>query len=156
MSSVYKRGRAQISANLTPMIDVTFLLIVFFVLVSQIVEVENVPLALPELDEPASQVAGEEQRIIVNVVPGIGGAAIGYKVSSTQFSADDDGLAGLRNHLAGVYVQTPAIGVNLRADRFTEYEHVEPALQAIGDAARMAGVTGAARVNLVVIREDAR
>jgi biopolymer transport protein ExbD len=42
VSLIYRRGPAQISANLTPMIDVTFLLIVFFVLVSQIVEVENV------------------------------------------------------------------------------------------------------------------
>ena len=47
MSSVFKRGNAKIEANLTPMIDVTFLLIVFFVLVSQIVEVENVPMSLP-------------------------------------------------------------------------------------------------------------
>ena len=42
MPRIHKRGPAEIHANLTPMIDVTFLLIVFFVLVSQIVEVENV------------------------------------------------------------------------------------------------------------------
>ena len=53
MSRIHKRGTAELHANLTPMIDVTFLLIVFFVLVSQIVEVENVELKLPELEETA-------------------------------------------------------------------------------------------------------
>ena len=42
MSTVYRRGPAAIEANLTPMIDMTFLLIVFFVLVSQISELEVV------------------------------------------------------------------------------------------------------------------
>ena len=41
MSAVFKRGRAEVHANLTSLIDVTFLLIVFFVLVSQIVDAEN-------------------------------------------------------------------------------------------------------------------
>ena len=41
------RDRPPVAANLTPMIDVTFLLIVFFVVVSQIVEVENVEMELP-------------------------------------------------------------------------------------------------------------
>ena len=38
-----------INANMTPMIDVTFLLIVFFVAVSQIVDRDLVPLDLPSL-----------------------------------------------------------------------------------------------------------
>ena len=55
VSKIHKRGTAELHANLTPMIDVVFLLIVFFVLVSQIVEVENVEMRLPELVEPATQ-----------------------------------------------------------------------------------------------------
>ena len=69
MSTIYKRGNAEISANLTPMIDVTFLLIVFFVLVSQIVEVENVEMELPKPTEPLTEKLGEEQRAVINVVP---------------------------------------------------------------------------------------
>ena len=57
MSRAFRRGRTDVQANLTPMIDVTFLLIVFFVLVSQIVEVENVDLLLPELEDPATDLA---------------------------------------------------------------------------------------------------
>ncbi len=47
MSAVFKRGNAEVRANLTPMIDVTFLLIVVFVLVSEIVEAESVEMKLP-------------------------------------------------------------------------------------------------------------
>ena len=54
MSVLFKQDRGQVQANLTPMIDVTFLLIVFFVLVSQIVEVENVDLDLPTPREPVA------------------------------------------------------------------------------------------------------
>ena len=67
--SALKHQRPPIHANLTPMIDVTFLLIIFFVLVSQIVEVENVDLGLPSPEDPASQLAGEQQRVVINVVP---------------------------------------------------------------------------------------
>ena len=55
MSAIYKRQNAELSANLTPMIDVTFLLIIFFVVVSQIVEVENAELDLPRPDNAASE-----------------------------------------------------------------------------------------------------
>ena len=58
MSALTRQERGQVQANLTPMIDVTFLLIVFFVLVSQIVEVENVDLNLPAPREPASVLPG--------------------------------------------------------------------------------------------------
>ncbi len=64
MSKIHKRGTVGVHANLTPMIDVTFLLIVFFVLVSQIVEVENVELRLPELGDPVTELPGEEQRSV--------------------------------------------------------------------------------------------
>ena len=43
-----KRNAAiTLNANMTPMIDVTFLLIVFFVVVSQIVDRDVIPLDLP-------------------------------------------------------------------------------------------------------------
>ena len=54
MSSIFRRGPAQAQANITPMIDVVFLLIVFFVLVSQIVDLESVDLDLPTPEHAAT------------------------------------------------------------------------------------------------------
>lgn len=144
-----------IAANLTPMIDVTFLLIVFFVLVSQIVEVENVDLDLPRPEAAASELPGEKSRIVINVVPGAGGDAAGYRMSNRRYVADTAGLEAMARSLAAMYRENPSLGVNLRADRRTDYRWVEPVFQAVSAAARLSGrddVKG--RVNLVVVKED--
>ncbi len=144
-----------IAANLTPMIDVTFLLIIFFVLVSQIVEVENADLDLPRPQDAASELPGEQPRVVINVLRGAGGDAVGYRLSNQRYMADTAGLEALARNLAAMYQQNPALGVNLRADRRTDYRWVEPVFQAVSAAARLSGrddVKG--RVNLVVVREN--
>ena len=144
-----------IAANLTPMIDVTFLLIVFFVLVSQIVEVENADLDLPRPQDPASVLLGEQARIVINVLPGSGGDVTGYRMGNRRYGADTAGLQALAQSLSTLFRDNPALGVNLRADRHTDYRWVEPVFQAVSAAARLSGrndVRG--RVNLVVVREQ--
>ncbi|MHC4447313.1 MAG: ExbD/TolR family protein [Planctomycetota bacterium] len=155
MSAVYKRGRAKIEANLTPMIDVTFLLIVFFVLVSQIVEVENVPLELPTPVDPATMPPGEEQRAVINVLPAPAGRSSGYKLGGHTFPASGAGVEALAGHLVNLYRANPALRINLRADRATSYESVHPVLEGVSRAAARAGVPGLVpRVQLVVVKED--
>jgi len=67
-SSVYKRGKPQVGFNMTPMIDCTFQLIIFFMLTTQMASAEFVPMQLPR---PLRSVAKEmtENKVIVNVVP---------------------------------------------------------------------------------------
>jgi biopolymer transport protein ExbD len=155
MSTIHRRGPAEIHANLTPMIDVTFLLIVFFVLVSQIVEVENVEMRLPELADPATDRPGDELRSVINVVPGFEGVATEVRVGSATFPAGEAGLEALTSHLAGLLTANPALRVNLRADQATRYEWVQPVLQAVSAAsARVEGGGVKPRVQLVVVRED--
>ena len=137
------------------MIDVTFLLIVFFVLVSQIVEVENADLDLPRPQDPASVLLGEQARIVINVLPGSGGDVSGYRMGTRRYVADTAGLHALALSLSTLFRENPALGVNLRADRHTDYRWVEPVFQAVSAAARLSGrddVRG--RVNLVVVREQ--
>lgn len=155
MSHVYRRSTTKLNANLTPMIDVTFLLIVFFVLVSQIVEVESVDLALPELEEPASDFPGEEQRSVISVVPGFEGHALEYRMGSRAFPADDDGIEALTGHLAGLLRVNPSLRVNLRADQHTHYQFVQPVLEAVATAARrIEEFPTTPHLNLVVVREE--
>ena len=76
MSAIHRKGLARIEANLTPMIDMTFLLIVFFVLVSRIVDLESADMDLPHPRDPASEPASEENRAVLNVMPGpLGGTS---------------------------------------------------------------------------------
>ncbi len=150
MSAIYKRGRADMAANLTPMIDVTFLLIVFFVLVSQIVDLENVDMDLPTPQDPATTTITEEERIVVNILPE-GERAAGYRVGSRTFPPNAEGSEAMRLHLAAIFQANPGIAINVRADRDTQYEYIEPVLDAVSKAALGAGVEGyIPRVNLVV------
>ena len=155
MSSGFKRGNAQVQANITPMIDVTFLLIVFFILVSQIVDLDSVDMELPKPEHPMTALPGEEARAVINVVPGLSGAARSYRVGTFEFAANDAGRLELAGHLATLYRLNPALNINLRADRRTEYRYVAPVMQAVTSAAALADVgIPSVRVNLVVVREE--
>ena len=152
-SAVHARGTITIRANLTPMIDMTFLLIVFFVLVSQITDRQRVRMDLPAPRDPATMRQEDERRLVINIVPGATDEAPAIVfVDGAEFVADADGLAGLRVDIERRYVANPGVRVNLRADRLSPYRVVEPVMQALVDAAAAAGVLP--RVNLVVVRED--
>ena len=147
------RDRPPVAANLTPMIDVTFLLIVFFVVVSQIVEVENVEMELPRPRDAATELPGDEHRVVINVVPSTDGMARGYRMSQRSYTADTRGLDSLTSALAAMYRENPGLSINLRADRSTHYRWVEPVFQAVSGAAQASGRQVTGRINLVVVKE---
>ena len=152
MSRGIHRGPARVEANMTPMIDVTFLLIVFFVLVSQIVDSETVEMSLPELSDPATVAPEEERRLVINVSPGPDHTALDFRLGGVAFTPDPDGRDALVAAIAASLEQNPNARINLRADRRTHYEFVQPALEAIArGAARVADAQP--RVNLVIIPE---
>lgn len=69
MSQVTKRGAVEPALNITPLIDVVFLLIVFFMLVMNIVSDENPELQLPEVDKPNVYPPEGERKVTINIVP---------------------------------------------------------------------------------------
>ena len=146
--------RAKVEANLTPMIDVTFLLIIFFILVSQIVEIENVQMDLPTPIDPASEMAGDHPRAVLNVVPGEGGRVAGYRLGNALYTPEVAGIEAMTDRLSALLEGNPRLRINLRADRSTHYEWIQPVLEAVTAAARRAGREVAPRLNLVVVRED--
>ena len=154
MSRLFKTGPHAIQANLTPLIDVTFLLIVFFMLVLKIPDLDSAEMDLPTPHDPVSELFGDEHRVVINVLPLPGGTASGYQLGVRVFGTDTESRKALSNALAEQYRRNPALEVNLRADRSTHYSWVEPVFQVVRDAARLSerdDVTG--RVNLVVSRE---
>ena len=109
-----KHPPTQVESNLTSMIDVVFLLIVFFVLVSQVVSREAEPLDLPEVPDAAAAVAREESRLVVNVLsdaehPGIGLRAM---VLGQPFSIDADGCEALAERVAVDLKQQPDLAIH--------------------------------------------
>jgi len=145
-SRVYQRGATGVNANMTPMIDVVFLLIIFFMLVSQIQRARLVDLTLPEIADAKTDEPARESVVVINVVPQDREGAP-YRLGTLDFDNDRAGLDGLVRQLVRERERDPQSIVIVRADRTETYERVHPVLQAVSDA-------GLTRVQLLTLTED--
>ena len=138
---------------MTPLIDVVFLLIVFFVLVSRIVDEDRPQLDLPSPQPAATRVPAPAPRATVSEV---GSPASGwrYRVSGADIAADEAGRIALERHLEGVLAHQPRAAVQVRAGRATPWDVVAPVLDGARAAARRAGVAPV-RVQLATVRSAA-
>jgi len=132
--------------NMTPLIDITFQLIIFFMLVSNIIAQESVEMIVPELENSKARELGEVERVIVNIVPmpfdrkhrekgaplDMEGTASQVLIQYHQYDADD--LDGIRAELADVKEQNAERQVLLRADGALYYQDVQPIMDAISAA----------------------
>ena len=145
-----RRASSSIRSNMTPMIDVVFLLIIFFMLVAQISRQRVIRVDLPRLENAVSTEIEGESRAVVNVVPRESVGALGgdYRLGSLAFRNSAEGLRRLADALRDAAQANPDILVLVRAARTERYERVYPVLRATTDA-------GISRVNLVTLRERA-
>lgn len=132
--------------NVTPLIDVVMVLIIFFLIVGQMAAEQGARVKLPSstAGRPESS-AGD--RIVISVVPTVGPAGQGQ----AQIMIDRTLLSPrqLQDFLASKLSTAPAINVIVRADRGLDYQLVQPTL----DACRDAGVSS---INLIAERERGR
>jgi len=166
MSQVTEKGPKSPQMNMTPMIDVTFQLIIFFMLVNTISSTETVEMIVPKIWKPQVKELEEEQRITVNVAlkpdPGKGQQrpldentfTYGNEVAFVQISLDKyetHELDRLTEDLKKVKEQRERSGKELqlvlRADGGLPYEQLQPIMQHI----TMAGIE---TVNIVAFMED--
>ena len=145
---------------MTPLIDVTFLLIVFFMLVNNIVASEAAPLVPPTLDNSIARGLGEQERVVVSIVPvafapadrspdplNHPGTPDHVRVGAQRFSLDTRDLSRLTELLQARLAEQPETSVLLRADAAAYYESVQPVLSAVTAA-------GIGRVHLVAQMPD--
>ena len=115
---------------MTPMIDVTFLLIVFFVVVSQIVDRDAVPMDLPAPEHAIASIPEQSEHVVVNLVSQMDGdgtiATIVVGGHSIEWGEMEQLTAIVKTRLQG-----GAKDVFLRADKATEYVFIHQAIEAI-------------------------
>ena len=138
-----------LSPNLTPLVDVVFLLIVFFIVVAQITTNERLELTLPNLVDAQTVEPTDQRRVIINVAPQSEVASVGgvYLLSGETFPDDNEGIAALTDRLSVIHARNPAIAVSIRADRMEQYQRVHEAMRACAQA-------GVRRVNLIAQRDE--
>lgn len=112
--------------NMTPMIDVVFQLIIFFLLSSHLAKQEKeLPLPLPAAKSATVTPADNRPRLTVNVL-----AEGTFLVGSRPLVADD--LVNLLRERRAVHGDD--LEVRIRADRRVLYSRVEPVLLACASA----------------------
>jgi biopolymer transport protein ExbD len=121
------QGRTtSVGINMTPMIDVVFQLIIFFLLSSHLAKQETqLPLPLPAADSGTVQAADNRPRLTVNVL------ADGTLLVANRPITSDDLVSLLRDRRA---MHGNELEVRIRGDRSVLYSRVEPVLLACAKA----------------------
>jgi len=151
----FRRFReSDLSFNMTPMIDVTFQLLFFFILVSQL---GSQTLAKLELPKPhASQAIlseGKPSMLIVNVMPAEQSqpsqkvSECVYKIEGRLFNMDQiDSVADILM-VNGKGSEADKPGLEIRADRRVPFSCVRPILEAASSA-------GIERIDITALQES--
>ena len=134
--------RPFVPADLTPMVDVVFLLIVFFILVSQLTRTERTPITLPALSGDLLSPSPMRERVVVHVEPNT------VRIGSTSFQHGGGAREAIAEHIRRILTATPSASVVVRAPRDAPFIKVSSVLAALRDA-------GAADVRLIA-RETPR
>ncbi|MBI1248683.1 biopolymer transporter ExbD [bacterium] len=119
-----KPGQAEF--NMTPMIDVVFLLIIFFLLSSHLAKQEaQMPLPLPAAESGQEIIDDQMPRVVINIQADGTLILAGHHVSPDQ----------LRDRLAAERQRSgDSIEVRIRCDRATPYANVKPVMLAATEA----------------------
>lgn len=114
----------QPTLNLTPMIDVVFLLIIFFMVGTRfIVPERKIGLKVPEVSEAAALTPAPQKKV-VNV----------YQDGSVSLDQDEVTLKELTNKLSNARSQYQDLGVLIRGDAASSFQHVAEVLNACKQA----------------------
>jgi len=123
------------SFNMTPMIDIVFLLIIFFLVVFQFIEAENFPVAVPENCEFAEQTEDRKSVLTTVTVMKTEQDKVNFAVGSQKIAAASypDVVEQLTRLIDMQLKDLPAAEriVTLRIDEDIDYFHAQYALAAV-------------------------
>ena len=141
---------AEPAFNLTPVIDIVFLLIIFFAVVCKFIEAENFPVTVPDgcgyaQSEVETQIASTTVSVIKTDSEMSDFAVGSEKVSASNYGEVADKLAGLINERLKTL---PSDGrtVTLRIDKDVSYAEAQYALAALA-------ASDATDIRLAVIKD---
>ena len=114
--------------NMAPMIDMVFLLLIFFMVASHLTALERIPVQLPVADKAkVPEEARDRQLVSIRSVDDSGNNAEIYMnlqvVTLEQFTAE----------IGGLFESDENLRVYLRADRRVKYKHIKEVMQACAE-----------------------
>ncbi len=129
-----------LSINLTPMIDIVFLLLIFFVLIAQSSQRQWAQVELPEPKPSAAKYVYNPEVMTITVICDQQGKLLAYQSQGQMISPEQVGR--LAQILQDRKRANPQVEVNLRADRRADGKVVEALMAACAQV-------GISHVNLV-------
>lgn len=129
-----RRNRSTASAlvfNATPMVDVIFLLTIFFMLISRFASEEQIRMQLPKPDGSQAAVTRIPERVVINCRPSeltdSAMPSVRYSIGPNQ----PEPLDVIADRLIAMKRAAPNVKVIVRADRRLHYEDVRAIMRVI-------------------------
>jgi len=116
-----RRAREELELNLTPLIDVVFLLLIFFMVSTTFQKESEISLQLPKSSDEPVEVATEQYEVVVN-------AAGKFFINDTELVNTD--IETLRQALFDLTGGQRDIPITIRADAQTPHQAVVTAMDA--------------------------
>lgn len=129
----HRRPRGGMSFNATPMVDVIFLLTIFFMLVTRFSSAEQVRMELPAPDESQAKVPRTPQRVTINCRVGDAEDPAASPVRYSIGPNRPEPLWAIGERLQGMHRVSPELAVIVRADRRLPYSAVRPVMDMIAE-----------------------
>lgn len=124
----HRRTPLVLGFNATPLVDVIFLLTIFFMLVTRFSSAEQVSMELPQPEDSRARVTRMPERVVINCRPADPAAGIVlYSIGPNQ----PEPLATIADRLAAMKKQSPNLKVVVRADRRLPYADVRMVMRVI-------------------------
>lgn len=119
--------------NATPMVDVIFLLTIFFMLVSRFSSAEQVPMELPKPDDSRAEVVRMPERVVINCrlaeLDDESGRDVLYSIGPNR----PEPLSVISDRLAAMKRAVSDLKVVVRADRRLRYIDVRRVMRVIAE-----------------------
>lgn len=128
--SLRQQKRSLWQFNMTPLIDVTFLLLTYFMLASHFSTNERPDMKVPVPDSSQAVEKQFEDRIVINMIHA--GDATAPRL--TFGAVDVDSVEELSSRLLALGQSNPGVEVILRADRRLEYGEVRKVMETVAGA----------------------
>ena len=130
----YGQQHSNARFNMAPMIDVVFLLIIFFILVSTFASAENIRMELPHPEKSQARNVKIADRVVINcqmIPPGLAQAYgdVLYSVGPNP----PEHLETIARRLAAAREANPELKVIIRADKRLRYEQVQAVMEVVAD-----------------------
>ena len=140
-----RRKVRELGVNLTPMIDIVFLLLIFFVLIAQFSSRQRVQVQLPAPEPSAAKYIYSPDALTVTVICDDQAKLLAYQVEGQMIAPEQIGI--LTRKLQQRKAANPQVEVNLRADRRADGRVIEALMGACAEV-------GIRHVNLVAAMNE--